>query len=119
MRNSVARRALRPSGGREGISIRWILGLSNPGRYEDSINTLCQISKLEARGYACLAAGHAQLGRVGEAEKIARECVEHSGECAMTTKDWRDFWRRQLKFREDAPIDHLIEGLDKAGLVKH
>ena len=89
------------------------------GRYEDAIKTLCQISKLEARGYACLAACHAQLGRVDEAQKIAKECVEHSGDCAMNIEDWRNFWFAQLKFKEATPVDHLVDGLDKAGLVKH
>lgn len=88
------------------------------GHYEDAINTLCRISRLEPRGYACLAACHAQLGRIDEARKIARECIEHKGECAMTTEDWRKFWIAELKFKNDAPIDRFIEGLDKAGLVK-
>jgi len=37
----------------------------------------------------------------------------------MTTEDWRKFWIAELKFKNDAPIGRLIEGLDKVGLVKH
>lgn len=89
------------------------------GQYEDAIDTICQISKPETRGYACLAASYGQLGRVDDAKKIAEECVEHRGECARSDAEWRKFWGDKLKFREAGPIEHLIDGLDKAGLVKH
>ncbi len=89
------------------------------GKYEDAVATICQISKPDTQGYACLAASYGQLGRVDDAQKIADECVEHRGECSRSDTEWRKFWRDKLKFREPAPIEHLIQGLDKAGLVKH
>lgn len=88
-------------------------------QYENAITTICQITKLEPESYACLAACYAQLGRVKEARDVAEECVEHSGECAMSIEDWRKFWSTHLNLKEQAPVDHLIDGLDKAGLVRH
>ena len=46
-------------------------------------------------------------------------CVDHEGECAKDIVDWRRFWNDYVDFRDHAPVEHLIEGLDKAGLVKH
>lgn len=114
-KEAIRRNPLLPNGCLHSLGMAEYLS----GNYEDAITTICQISKLEPRGYACLAACYAQLGRIEEATKIANECVEHSGECAMSTEEWHEFWTAQLKFKEQAPIDHLIEGLDKAGLVKH
>ena len=114
-KEAIRRNPLLPNGCLHSLGIAEYLS----GHYEDAVTTICQISKLEPRSYACLAACYAQLGRVEEATKIANECVEHSGECSMSTEEWHEFWTAQLKFKEQAPIDHLIEGLDKAGLVKH
>jgi adenylate cyclase len=112
-KEAIRRNPLLPNGCLHSLGMAEYLS----GRYEDAITTICQISKLERRGYACLAACYAQLGRIDEVKKIANECVEHSGECAMSSEEWYKFWRSQLKFKEQAPIDHLIEGLEKAGLV--
>ena len=114
-KEAIRRNPLLPNGCLHSLGIAEYLS----EHYEDAITTFCQISKLEPGSYACLAACYAQLGRIEEATKIANECVEHSGECAMSTEEWHKFWGAQLKFKEQAPIDHLIEGLDKAGLVSH
>jgi adenylate cyclase len=114
-KEAIRRNPLLPNGCLHSLGIAEYLS----EHYEDAITTFCQISKLEPGSYACLAACYAQLGRIEEATKIANECVEHSGECAMSTEEWHKFWGAQLKFKEQAPIDHLIEGLDKAGLVRH
>ena len=114
-KEAIRRNPLLPNGCLHSLGIAEYLS----EHYEDAITTFCQISKLEPGSYACLAACYAQLGRIEEATKIANECVEHSGECAMSTEKWHKFWGAQLKFKEQAPIDHLIEGLDKAGLVSH
>ncbi len=114
-REAIRRNPLLPDGCLHSQGIAEYLA----GQYEDAIATICQISKPDTRGYACLAASYGQLGRVDDAKKIADECVEHRGDCARSDADWRKFWRDKLKFREQAPIEHLIQGLDKAGLVKH
>jgi adenylate cyclase len=89
------------------------------GRYENAIATIGQITEIDPESYAVLAASYAQLGRVDEAQKVASECVDHEGECARDVAAWRDFWNDFVYFRDQTPVDHLIEGLDKAGLVKH
>ena len=114
-KEAIRRNPLLPNGCLHSLGMAEYLS----GRYEDAIATICQISKLEPQGYACLAACYAQVGRIDEARKIADECIEHSGECAMSSEEWYKFWRSRLKFKEQAPIDHLIEGLEKAGLVNN
>jgi adenylate cyclase len=114
-KEAIRRNPLLPNGCLHSLGIAEYLS----GHYEDAINTICQITKLEPRSYACLAACYAQLGRVEKARTVAEECVQHSGECAMSTTEWRSFWGEQLNFKDQAPVDHLIEGLDKAGLVRH
>ena len=89
------------------------------GDYEAAIATICQITQLEPECYACLAASYAQLGRIDEAKKVAFECVEHGGDCVMNIDDWQKFWAARVDFKHQSQVDHLIDGLDKAGLVKH
>jgi adenylate cyclase len=112
---AIRRNPLLPDG------CRYSLGFSEylSGNYENAITTISQIAKLEPESYACLAASYAQLGRVEEAKKVAEDCVEHTEECTKSVPEWRDYWTNCLNFKEQAPVDHLIEGLDKAGLVKH
>jgi adenylate cyclase len=113
-KEAIRRNPLLPNGCLHSLGLAEYLS----GRYEDAITTICQISKLEPQGYACLAASYAQLGRIEEARKIANECVDHSGNCEMNSVEWYEFWSSKLKFKDQTPIDHLIEGLDKAGLVR-
>jgi adenylate cyclase len=89
------------------------------GDYEKAISTICQITNLEPDNYACLAASYAQLGRIDEARKVVTECIEYEGNCGKSAIEWREYWHSELNFKEEAPINHLIEGLDKAGLVSH
>ena len=89
------------------------------GKYENAIATICQITNLEPESYACLAASYAQLGRVEEAKNVAEGCVEHGGECTLSTDDWRKFWVTHLDLKEQGSVDHLLDGLNKAGLVQH
>ena len=114
-KEAIRRNPLLPDG------CRYTLGFAEylSGTYENSIATISQIAKLEPESYACLAASYAQLGRVDEARKVAEDCVEHSEECSKSVSEWREYWANCLNFKEQTPVDHLIDGLDKAGLVKH
>ena len=114
-KEAIRRNPLLPDG------CRYTLGFSEylAGNYENAITTITQIAKLEPESYACLAASYAQLGRVEEAKKVAEDCVKHTDECIKSVPEWREYWANCLNFREQGPVDHLIEGLDKAGLVKH
>jgi adenylate cyclase len=114
-KEAIRRNPLLPDG------CRYTLGFSEylSGNYENAITTISQIAKLEPESYACLAASYAQLGRVEEAKKVAEDCVEHTEECTKSVPEWREYWANCLNFKEQDPVDHLIEGLDKAGLVNH
>jgi adenylate cyclase len=100
---------------------RFSLGFAEylSGNYENAIATICQIAKLDSETYACLAASYAQLGRVEEARKVADECLGKGEECARSADQWKEYWITHLDFKEQSSIDHLIDGLDKAGLVRH
>ncbi len=114
-KEAIRRNPLLPDG------CRYTLGFAEylSRNYENAIATISQIAKLEPESYACLAASYAQLGRVDEARKVAEDCVEHSEECSKSVPEWREYWTNCLNFKEQTPVDHLIDGLDKAGLVKH
>lgn len=98
----------------------WILGLNEylTECYEKSVSTNCQIRKLESESYACLAASYAQLGRFEEAGRAVREFSALNNKCPMNTEEWREYWSLLLHFKDQHSVDRLIDGLDKAGMVK-
>ena len=67
--------------------------------------------------YACLAACYAQLGRVEQTKQVVAKFSNQNEKGAMSTADWCTYWRGFLHIKDQAPVDHLIDGLDKAGLV--
>ncbi len=85
--------------------------------YEKAIETLCQIDKLDSKDYACLAASYAQLDRLDEVDKIAEEFFKLCNYDSMSRDDWYSFWALHFDFKEQGPIDHLIEGLERSSLV--
>ena len=91
------------------------------GRYENAIATFSKIAKLEPISYACLAACYAQLGCIEETKQAAAKFSDQNEIRIMNRSDWSNYWRRKLNlnFKDQAPVDHLIDGLDKAGLVAH
>ena len=114
-KEAIRRNPMLPDGCLEGLGITEYLA----GRYQNAIATLGQIDQITPQSYACLAASYAQLGQVEDAQRIAAECIDHEGECAKEMTDWRRFWNDYIYSRDQAQVEHLIEGLDKAGLVKH
>jgi adenylate cyclase len=99
----------------------WTLGFTEylARRYENAIATVGRMTTLDSANFACLAACYAQLGRDAEAKMAAEEFFECNKRSSMDIADWRKYWRRLFNFKDQASIDHLIEGLDKAGLVTH
>ena len=97
----------------------WTLGFTEylAERYENAVATIGRMTKLEPDSYACLAACYAQLGRDEEAAAAAAEFRDQSEEGSMDTSDWRSYWAAYFQFKDQAPVDHLIEGLEKAGLI--
>ena len=85
--------------------------------YTKAIETLSQIDKLLPKDYACLIASYAQLSRLEDANSTAEEFFKLCQYQAMPRQDWHTFWLEEFDFKDEKPIAHLIEGLDKAGLV--
>ena len=98
----------------------WILGVSEYllNQYEGAIETFCKLSKRSRAVSACLAACYAQLGRPTDAAKAAKEFKSSNNFSTMDKKEWESYWRNYLNFKEQGPIDHLIEGITKAKLVR-
>jgi Flp pilus assembly protein TadD len=98
----------------------WSLGFTEylTGRYEKAIATICQMDTLESESYACLAACYAQIGRLEDAVRAAREFAALNDRCPMSTAEWRDYWGMRLHFKDQLSVDRLIESLGKAGLVR-
>jgi len=96
-----------------------VLGLAGylSENYKKAIEAFCQIDKLDSKDCACLAASYAQLGRHDEVEKIAEEFFKLYKYNTMDRDEWYSFWALHFDFKEQGPIDHLIEGLQKCGLV--
>ena len=86
-------------------------------RYANAIEIFRQITKPDPENIACLAACHAQLGNSGEASRAAEEFREQSGKSAMSPGEWQSYWDPFFKFQDPTSLDHIIEGLEKAGLV--
>jgi len=97
----------------------WTLGFTEylARRYQNAITTVGRMTTLDSANYACLAACYGQLGRDEEARAAAREFGENSKKENMGTADWYKYWGRLFNFKDQTSVDHLIEGLDKAGLV--
>ena len=98
----------------------WHLGVSEYllNQYEDAIETFCKLSKNSPEVSASLAACYAQLGRVADAAKAANDFNPDNNSSDMDKKEWESYWRNLLNFKEQEPLDHLIEGLAKAKLVR-
>jgi TolB-like protein/Flp pilus assembly protein TadD len=98
----------------------WSLGFTEylTGNYEQAIATICQMGKLGAENYACLAACYAQIGRSEDATRAAEEFTALNNKRPRSTAEWREYWNMHLHFKEQHSVDLLIEGLTKAGLAK-
>lgn len=99
----------------------WTLGFTEylAGRYDNAITTVGRMTTLESANFACLAACYGQLGLDAEARAAAEEFGKTGKKSNMNSAAWRKYWRRLFNFKDQTSIEHLIEGLDKAGLVAH
>lgn len=99
----------------------WTLGFTEylAGRYDNAISTVGRMTTLDSANFACLAACYGQLGLDAEAGAAAEEFGKTGKKSNMNSAAWRKYWRRLFNFKDQTSIEHLIEGLDKAGLVAH
>lgn len=88
-------------------------------RYDEAIATFGKIAEPEPVCCTCLVACYAQLDRTEETKQAAAHLIDHFGIGAMDESEWNSYWRKNLNFQDQRPVDHLIEGLAKAGLVAH
>ncbi|MEM7222224.1 MAG: adenylate/guanylate cyclase domain-containing protein [Pseudomonadota bacterium] len=114
---AIRRSPLLPSGCLYSIGMADYLA----GRYERAIVSFGKMSKPYIEVHAFLAACYAQLGRVDEAEAAAQAFRSHAAAAlnlnpCVDAESWRAYWRRVMPFKDSAPLDHLLEGLAKAGL---
>jgi TolB-like protein len=99
------------------------LGMSDylSGRYEEAVVMLTRLASDPPRKFSCLAASYAQLGRNGEARAAAaqfRDLMEPElvSELEDDNSKWLDYWARVFSIFTPADLEHLLEGLRKAGL---
>jgi TolB-like protein/tetratricopeptide (TPR) repeat protein len=104
-------------------SCLFALGMSDylAGRYEEATMMLTRLESESLRKFSCLAASYAQLGHDGEARAAAaefRNLIEENlaSELGDDYSKWRDYWTRVFSFFRPADVEHLLEGLRKAGL---
>ena len=89
-------------------------------QYIDAIATFARISKPGVDVQASIAACHAQLGRDDETRAAAKEFRHRAkGELdrqLQNTESWHSYWSSKLPFKDPAQLEHLLDGLRKAGL---
>lgn len=91
------------------------------GRYEEALATFGKMSVPHLEVQACIAACYGEIGRTEDARAAAEE-FRHRAKSelaiypATDTESWRAYWLRLMPFKDAAKLDHLLEGLRKAGL---
>jgi adenylate cyclase len=100
-------------------SCLWNIGFAEyfAGRYDRAIATFGTISSTKDDVDACVAACYARLGRDEEAGITAAGLRERShGKWPIDAEGWRAYWLNKFHFKDSTALDHLIDGLQKAGL---
>ncbi len=90
-------------------------------RYEDALAALREIPLTAVEGYGWLAACYAQLGEGEAAHAALADFEAHAREEFPTfpgdTPDgWARYWWWMEPYRDDDDLEHVLEGLRKAGL---
>jgi adenylate cyclase len=90
-------------------------------RYEAAIGAFGKMASLGLLKPAFLAACYAQLGRDEQARAAAAEVLESAKtELAIPlgqdAKRWRAYWAKAFPFQNPDDLEHLVNGLRKAGL---
>jgi len=103
--------------------IPWLRGsaLFVARRYAEAIDSFKQMVDPinEVRGWLAASLGHA--GRLQEAAAMLDEFLrvaerEMEDFPGQRLKDWESYWQDTTKFQHRADLDHLLDGLHKAGL---
>jgi TolB-like protein len=103
--------------------IPWVRGIAcyTGHRYGDAIDELSQIPEPHHEVLYWLAAACAQAGRANEARSKLEECLRLAERDmrrfpGRDAQAWRNYLTRANPFRESRDLQHLFDGLRKAGL---
>jgi adenylate cyclase len=91
------------------------------GRFDQAIAAFGRMVQPPADLYGWVAACYAQLGRDADARAAVsklreRVLAEQAGCIEDSVEGWRAYWVRKFPSRDRSGLDHLFEGLLKAGL---
>jgi TolB-like protein/Tfp pilus assembly protein PilF len=101
----------------------WLKGIACycARRYDEAIQSLIRVRDMtnEVRGW--LAASHGQAGHQAEAKRYLDAFLDHAeaemvGFPGRRLRDWEPYWMAAIRFRDRADLEHLLDGLRKAGL---
>ncbi|UCH40430.1 MAG: tetratricopeptide repeat protein, partial [Gammaproteobacteria bacterium] len=99
------------------------LGMSDylAGNYKEAVEVLAKLSSDLPRKFSLLAASYAQLGNAGKAEEAVQEYLSlmDPGLVSMLRDDptkWREHWANLFSIFVPEGLEHLLEGLRKAGM---
>ncbi|MDJ0958403.1 MAG: adenylate/guanylate cyclase domain-containing protein [Arenicellales bacterium] len=93
------------------------------GRYEKAIEAYGRMSHPYPEDEACIAACYAQLGRLDEAKEAGKEfrrriaSEDPDKDPGSDPQKWKDYWLELFPLKDQAALDHVIDGLIKAGLI--
>jgi tetratricopeptide (TPR) repeat protein len=103
----------------------WNLGISyyTVRDYEEAAALFSRMANRPTEVYASLAACHAQLGREDEAralmaefhQRAKRDMPHYPG---RDREAWRTYWYNSFSYEHAEDLEHLLEGLEKAGLYE-
>lgn len=97
------------------------VGYYSARRYDEAIALLVDVHESANEINGWLAASFAQVGRVEEArryldkflENARKEFVHYPGD---RLGDWEPYWDGTMRYKNREDLDHLLDGLRKAGL---
>ena len=101
----------------------WCLGIAlySSGRHDEAVAAWSEMPNTPTEIFACLAAGYAQLGQFKDARKcladyLERSQVELADFPGEDREGWRRYWFKSFPYKNTKDLDHLLDGLRKAGL---
>ncbi len=90
-------------------------------QYEEALAALRSIAEPTNHVHACRAMCLAQLGREAEAQRAMKDFLAGASQKNSVHPDgkqdgWRHYWTVRYPFKNSADLEHVLEGLSKAGL---
>jgi len=91
------------------------------GNYEESILSFGKMVRPDRNAFGWMAAAYAQIGRADEARAMINEFRSRVQDLPWTPRgnestEWRRYWAAEFCTRDNAALEHLLDGPTKAGL---